>query len=149
MSGFAMDHLLTRRVAVSALALACSATYGSGPERPCRDWLLGEWLSDRERTMENFYLRRKSLSDAQRNRISTLFGNMKYRITRRHFRVGSAAGEMNLKAAYVVLGETGSSITLGFPRNKDMPDLTLYRVSSDMLFVRAGYNLEYFRRTAT
>ena len=96
--------------------------------------------------MENFYFQGQSLTPERRERMSTMFGHLRYHITQSHFQV--VEKKRTLRVPYSVPSETSSSITLRFPRSSDMPDFTLYRVDSDALFIKAGRNLEYFRRHA-
>jgi hypothetical protein len=96
--------------------------------------------------MQNFYFQGRSPTPEQRERISIQFGNLRYHVTTKHLRVED--GGHKLLAAYMVSAETASTITLHFSRNDGMPELTLYRVSSDLLFIRSGSNFEYFRRVA-
>ena len=96
--------------------------------------------------MENFYFQGQSLTLEQREKMSKMFGHLRYHITQNHFHV--LEKERTLRVPYSVASETKSSITLTFPRSNDMPDFTLYRVDSDALFIKAGRNLEYFRRNA-
>jgi hypothetical protein len=111
-----------------------------------RRWLVGNWQSDAERTMQYFQLQGRSLTPEQSEKVSRLFGHLRYHITSSEFRV--VEGKRTLRVSYVVASETDSTITLSFPRRKDMPELTLYRVSSDVLFIKSRDNLEYFHRTA-
>jgi hypothetical protein len=142
-----MNLAVRRRLLAMTLGLAWWPSLAAPPSSPLRTWLLGDWRSDRERTIENFYFQGQSLTPLQRERVSLLFGHLRYHVTRSHFHV--VEGERTLYVPYTVASETGSSITLRFPRGGDMPDLTLYRVSSDALFIKVGKNLEYFRRNAT
>jgi hypothetical protein len=96
--------------------------------------------------MENFHFQGKSLNAEQRDKVSKLFGHLRYSITSNSFEV--IEGERRLAARYMVAGETDSTIRLVFPRPSDMPDLTLYRVSINLMFIRIDKNLEYFRRAA-
>jgi hypothetical protein len=109
-------------------------------------WLVGNWQSDAERTMQHFHFQGRRLPPDQNEKVSRLFGHLRYHITSSEFHV--LEGTRSLRASYVVASETDSTITLSFPRRKDMPELTLYRVSSDVLFIKAGNHLEYFQRTA-
>ncbi len=141
-----MDRVLTRRPVVCLLGSVWLPTRAGQRGPSLTAWLIGDWLSDRERTMENFYFQGRSLNEVQRERIATLFGRLRYHITSRSFEV--VQGENKLRAEYKLAAESDSTITLRFQRAKGMPDLTLYCEDYDALFIKLGYILEYFRRTA-
>lgn len=50
-------------------------------------WLVGDWQSDRERTMENFYFQGQSPTPDQREKMSRMFGHLRYHVTPSHFQV--------------------------------------------------------------
>lgn len=141
-----MNRVLSRRRVVCLLGAVWLPAQAGQRGPSLKAWLIGDWLSDREKTMENFHFQGRSLNEAQRERIATLFGFLRYHITSRRFEV--VRGKDKLRAEYQVAAESDSTITLRFLRAKEMPDLTLYRVNDDALFIKAGKNLEYFRRTA-
>ena len=107
---------------------------------------MGEWQSDREKTMESFSFQGQSLTPGQKARISALFGQLRYQVTKTYFQV--LEGERRLQVRYVIASETESTITVRFEPNAKMLDLTLHRVEQDLLFIKSGKNLEYFRRAA-
>lgn len=110
-----------------------------------RAWLVGSWQSDRERTMERFSFQGRVLGPEYQERMAALFGHMQYRVTPQRFGVMDRGAGWH--AAYTVVSETESTITLRFPGRKCLPDITLYRDGDDALFIKTGNNLEYFRRT--
>jgi hypothetical protein len=140
-----MKDITARRLLVVFLGFAWLPARSSDERTPLRRWLLGSWQSNAERTMQHFHFQGRGLTPEQSERLSHLFGHLRYHITSSEFSV--LEGKRILRASYVVASETDSTITLNFPRRKDMPALTLYRVGNDALFVKAGNNLEYFRRT--
>lgn len=125
------------------LPLLASETHG---DSSLKTWLIGNWQSDRERTMENFRFQGQIPNAEESDRISKMFGHLRYSITSMSFQV--IESDRKRSAEYLVAAETSSTITLRFPRNSDMPDLTLYRLNDDLLFIKAGLNFEYFRRAA-
>jgi hypothetical protein len=141
-----MHVSVTRRLVALGLGLALLPAHAAPRSSTLKTWLLGDWQSDRERTMESFYFQGQSLTPEQREKISKMFGHLRYHVTPSHFEV--VEGRRTLRVRYSVASETESSITLSFPRSTDMPDLTLYRISSDALFIKSGEHLEYFRRNA-
>ena len=140
-----MKSFTARRLLAIALGFAWLPARSSERVVSLRRWLIGNWQSDAERTLQHFHFQGKGLTTEQRENITRLFGHLRYRITSSEFRV--LEGERILRLPYVVAYETDSTITLSFPRRKEMPELTLFRVSSDVLFVKSGEHLEYFRRT--
>jgi hypothetical protein len=141
-----MKTFTTRRLLVVFLGFPWLPARSSEESPSLRRWLVGNWQSDAERTMQYFHFQGRRLTPEQSEKVSRLFGHLRYHITSSEFRV--VEGRRTLRVSYVVASETDSTITLSFPRRKDMPELTLYRVSSDVLFIRAGNNFEYFHRTA-
>ena len=142
-----MKTFHARRLLVAFLGFAWLPARSGEGGTSLRRWLVGNWQSDAERTMQHFHFQRRGLTPEQRENVSRLFGHLRYHITSSEFRV--LEGERILRMSYVVASETDSTITLSFPRSKDMSELTLYRVSSDVLFIKSGDTLEYFRRSAS
>ncbi len=141
-----MNFLVTRRRMVLAAACATAADFGWATSRPTRQWILGTWKSDRERSVESFYFQGQRLSEQQRARFAEIFGHVEYRITGSHFAAFEQGREV--KSRYTIASETDSSITLNFARGSMLPPLTLYRENEDWLFIKVDKNFEYFRRSA-
>lgn len=137
-----MTFSISRRAAlVASIPWAFSAR--AAPQST-RDWLLGTWRSDVERSLDS-----RAITPEQRNALSTLYGHLSYRITRRHFtllddRRPSGAPEVS---SYRVVSETGSSIELQLRYRREAPiTVVFYREADDWLFVRNRDHLEYYRR---
>lgn len=138
--------LLTRRALLLGLAWPQMPWARS---RSTRQWLVGEWRSDAERSLASRSSAGRLLSPEERQAIAALYGRLVFRITDRHFTLddsllGSGAPET---VPYSVAGETGSSIELRLHRGAAADSSwVFYRASDDLLFVRNRSDLEYFRR---
>lgn len=142
--GITRRLLLQRMLLPAPLTVAAAAAWAKNASRA---WWQGRWQSDRERTMENFHFQGRGLTERERAQIGAIFGGLRYAITPTRFVTSGHGGGFD--ARYHVIGQTDSTVTLRFHKAADTPDLTMFRVSDDLLFIRsAGNNLEYFRRTA-
>jgi hypothetical protein len=101
--------------------------------------------------MENLHFQGKAIPESKREAFAANFGHLKYIISTSNFTLKDAAlgGEINqMTLQYKVDSYTDTSITLSLQGNLPQKSLTLYRASVDSLFVKAGSNLEYFKRIA-
>lgn len=134
-----------RALLASFLAIPTIAAIAREPQ-PSRLWLLGQWLSDRERTIQSWYFQGREIPQDKKARFAELFGHMTYVVTASTFRVKQ--GEFTASHRYSVLSETESSVTLRLHGTTEAIASTFYRAGPDALFIKVGTNLEYFKRVA-
>jgi hypothetical protein len=115
---------------------------------PTREWMIGHWIADGERTAARFTERGNAVDEARYRRLVDEFSKMYYRITSSSITIGGWLPGSALMAKYSVVSETDSSVTLRFNSSESVPDLTLFRESNDSLFIRASPGtFEYMKRS--
>jgi hypothetical protein len=101
--------------------------------------------------MENLYFQGKPIPESKKEAFAANFGHLTYAISTSTLTLkdASSGGEPNqLTLEYTIESHTDTSVTLALHGNAPQKSLTLYRESDDTLFVKAGSNLEYFKRVA-
>jgi hypothetical protein len=111
-----------------------------------RRWLIGRWLSDRERTLKSWYFQGLEIPEDKKPRFAEVFGHMTYTVTTSTFRLRQ--GTFAASHRYSVASETESSVTITLLGPSESTEVTFYRAQADSLFIKAGSNLEYFKRVA-
>lgn len=111
------------------------------------EWLLGSWRSDRERTMPLWDFQGRPLPPETRERVADLFGHMVWTVEPRCLIVRDTRTPGYREVLpYRVVGATSSSLSLRFVSQWPVNDATVFRQSQDLLFGRAGRQLEFFSR---
>lgn len=114
-----------------------------------RQWLLGRWRSDAERSLSSRSVNGRLLTAEQRGAYSVIHGRLTYVFTPGQFTWVDdlVAGKTPETTPCRVVAETGSSIELQLlSPGQPAVGLVIYRESDDWLFVRNRSDLEYFRR---
>ena len=94
--------------------------------------------------MGSWYFQGTSIPEDRQKRVGKVFGHMTYTIRRNTFALRQQEFQAILR--YTVLSETDSSITIRLRDVTSDTVLTLYRSGPNSLFIKAGSNLEHFKR---
>lgn len=136
-----------RRTALKHLALlglTASAASQSTRAMPVEPRLLGSWVSDREKTLALWRFRPEASSET-RDKVAALFGQLRLTFTATDVR--ATQGGTESVHPYRVLASDGRSVVLETTVDGGRV-LEQVFFEGDYCYKLAGYNLEYFRRTA-